>query len=80
MGVGEIALVALAVAVVAMIALVMVGYLAVNARPTLDNLRPDVEPRRVLTGLVLMLAAAVAWIVFLVAGVVWIVQAFTGGA
>lgn len=80
MGAGEIAIVSIALAIASMIVLFVLGYRAVTAIPTAENLRPDLEPKRIMRAGLLVIVIVVGWIVGIIAGIVWIVQMFTGGA
>lgn len=77
---GWISLAGWSVMVIALIVIFVLGHAAVTAIPRPDDLRPDLEPTRILWAAVMLAVGMVGFLVGVIAGIVWIVQAFTGGA
>lgn len=74
---GYISLAGFAVAAVALVYVLVLGYRATTEIPTAENFRPELEPKRIARAgigfIVLMISLPTA----VISGIVWIVQAFT---
>ena len=75
---GIVALVAFGIAIVATVTMFVLGFRAVMAIPTPDNLRPDLEPKRIIAAAVSCAIAVVGWLVGIIAGFTWIVETIAG--
>lgn len=77
MDAGIISLTAFAVAAVALVYVLVLGYRATMEIPSAENFHPDLEPKRIMRagiGFLVLMISALAGVIF---GIVWIVTAFT---
>lgn len=80
MDAGIISLAAFAVAAAALVYVLVLGYRATTEIPTPYNLRPELEPKRIMRAGIGLLVLMISLLAGVISGIVWIVTAFTGGA